>query len=88
MYFAYRSTFDFRNNSNNAYRIGYAYSDDLTTWIRDDQNVGIELSEDGWDSQMMSYPHVFECDDNIYMLYKGNTFGKEGFGLKKKKKND
>lgn len=30
---------------------------------------------------MMSYPHVFECDDNIYMLYNGNTFGKDGFGL-------
>ena len=88
MYFAYRSTFDFRNNSNNAYRIGYAYSDDLTTWIRDDQNVGIELSEDGWDSQMMSYPHVFECDDNIYMLYNGNTFGKDGFGLARLEKND
>lgn len=81
MYFAYRSTFDFRNNSNNAYRIGYAYSDDLENWKRDDENVGLELSSDGWDSEMMSYPHVFECDKEIYMLYNGNTFGKEGFGI-------
>lgn len=81
MYFAYRSTFDFRDNSNNAYKIGYAYSDDLKTWARDDENVGIQLSTEGWDSQMMSYPHVFESENEIYMLYNGNTFGKEGFGI-------
>ena len=81
MYFAFRSTFDFRNNFNNAYRIGYAYSDDLHTWIRDDNNAGIQISEEGWDSEMMTYPHVFECDGNIFMLYNGNEFGKEGFGL-------
>ena len=83
MYFAYRSTFDFRKNSSNAYKIGYAYSDDLLHWIRDDENAGISLSEKGWDSQMMSYPHLFECDEQIYMLYNGNEFGKYGFGIAK-----
>ena len=88
MYFAYRSTFDFRENSNNAYKIGYAYSDDLLNWIRDDDNAGISLSEKGWDSQMMSYPHLFECDEEIYMLYNGNEFGKYGFGIAKLEHND
>ena len=88
MYFAYRSTFDFRNNSNNSYKIGYAYSDDLETWKRDDKNVGIKLSAGGWDSEMMSYPHIFECDKKIYMLYNGNTFGKEGFGIARLMQND
>jgi len=83
MFFAYRSTFDFRNNSNNAYRIGYAYSDDLVNWIRDDANVGIDVSSQGWDSEMISYPHVFECEQAIYMLYNGNNFGKYGFGIAK-----
>jgi len=83
MYFAYRSTFDFRKNSNNAYKIGYAYSDNLVHWIRDDENAGISLSEKGWDSQMMSYPHLFESDEQIYMLYNGNEFGKYGFGVAK-----
>ena len=32
---------------------------------------------------MMCYPNVFECDDDIYMLYNGNEFGKYGFGLAK-----
>jgi len=88
MYFAYRSTFDFRKNSNNAYKIGYAYSDDLLNWIRDDENAGISLSEKGWDSQMMSYPHLFECDEQIYMLYNGNEFGKYGFGIARLECND
>jgi len=86
MFFAYRSTFGFRNNTENAYRIGYAYSDDLINWIRDDDNVGIDVSNEGWDAEMISYPHVFKCDENIYMLYNGNSFGKNGFGIAKLEK--
>jgi len=81
MFFCFRQTFDFRNNKENSYRIGYAYSDDLVNWVRDDQNAGIDVSENGWDSEMLAYPHVFECDGNIYLLYNGNEFGKFGFGL-------
>jgi sucrose-6-phosphate hydrolase SacC (GH32 family) len=81
MFFCYRKSFDFRNNPKNSYRIGYAYSDDLKTWIRDDKEGGIDVSPDGWDSDMMAYPHVFEMDDLIYMLYNGNEFGRYGFGL-------
>jgi len=88
MYFAYRSTFDFRNNSNNSYKIGYAYSDDLIKWTRDDNNAGIELSDTGWDCEMMSYPHVFECDNEVYMLYNGNSFGKDGFGIARLTKSE
>ena len=81
MYFCYRGSADFRKNKNNAYRIGYAYSDDLKSWIRDDRLAGIDVSESGWDSDMQCYPHVFEMDGKIYMLYNGNEFGKYGFGL-------
>jgi len=63
--------------------IGYAYSDDLINWTRDDSKVGIQLSEDGWDSEMMAYPHVFELNDEIYMMYIGNEVGRYGFGLAK-----
>lgn len=80
MYFSYRYGLDFRNNDR-CYRIGYAYSNDLINWVRDDENVGISLSKDGWDSKDMHYPHVFELDGNHYMLYNGNDFGKYGFGL-------
>lgn len=63
--------------------IGYAYSYDLINWTRDDDKVGIKLSQDGWDSDMMAYPHIFELDGEIYMLYIGNEVGRFGFGLAK-----
>ena len=83
MFFCYRSFFDFRANKNNAYRLGYAYSDNLKTWIRDDEQVGIDVSAEGWDSEMQCYPHVFEVNGDVYLLYNGNSFGKHGFGLAK-----
>lgn len=81
MYFCFRNAFGFRERKDNAYKIGYAYSKDLSNWIRDDANAGIALSETGWDSLMMCYPNAFGCGDKIYMLYNGNEFGKNGFGL-------
>lgn len=62
-------------------KIGYAYSTDLINWTRDDSLAGIDVSEDGWDSEMIAYPHVFELDGKIYMLYLGNEVGRYGFGL-------
>jgi len=81
MHFCHRHSLDFRSNRNNAYRIGYAWSRDLVTWVRDDGHAGIDVTEGSWDSDMMCYPHVFECDGQTYMLYNGNHFGREGFGL-------
>lgn len=81
MFFCYREATGFRNNKERAYRIGYAYSDDLKTWTRADDQVGIDVSKEGWDAEMMCYPHVFSCDGNIYLLYNGNEFGRYGFGI-------
>jgi hypothetical protein len=81
MYFCYRQVAGFRQNKNNAYRIGYAFSDDLVNWKRDDDQGGIYVSQTGWDSDMLCYPHVFHCDDKLLMLYNGNEFGRFGFGL-------
>ena len=81
MFFCYRQQFGFRKGREGAYRIGYAFSEDLTSWVRDDKLAGIDVSSDGWDSDMQCYPNVFECDGNIYLLYNGNEFGRRGFGL-------
>ncbi|MCX7166924.1 MAG: hypothetical protein NTV11_11690 [Rhodocyclales bacterium] len=81
MYFCYRQAHGFRKQSDNAYRIGYAFSDDLIDWVRDDSRGGIDISDAGWDSQMQCYPHVFELSGKVYMLYNGNEFGRLGFGL-------
>lgn len=83
MYFCYRSAYDFRHNKNNAYRLGYAFSDDLLHWHRDDAQSGIDLTVGAWDSDMMCYPNIFKCDEAIYLLYNGNEFGRHGFGLAK-----
>jgi hypothetical protein len=64
-----------------AYRIGYAESPDGYTWTRMDDRAGIEASVDGWDSEMIEYPHVFEHDARLYMLYDGSRYGRTGFGL-------
>lgn len=81
MYFCYRYATDFRQNPDRGYRLGYAYSDDLVSWTRADDQKGIDVSESGWDSEMMCYPHLFEAFGKIYLLYNGNMFGKYGFGL-------
>lgn len=83
MYFCYRSAYDFRQNRNNSYRLGYAFSDDLVNWHRDDTQCGIDVTESAWDSDMMCYPNTFECEGSIYLLYNGNEFGRYGFGLAK-----
>ena len=81
MYFCYRHATDFRTTAARAYRLGYAYSDDLRQWTRDDESAGIDVSAGGWDSEMQCYPHVFRCGDEVYMLYNGNAFGRAGFGV-------
>jgi hypothetical protein len=80
MFFSYRYSTDFRGKER-GYRIGYACSEDLVTWVRDDTLAGIEVAADGWDAEMICYPHVFALDGKIYMAYLGNQVGKFGFGL-------
>ena len=80
MFFSYRYSSSYRGKEK-GYRIGYAFSEDLKVWVRDDSRAGIDISEEGWDSEMISYPHVFELDGKIYMFYLGNQVGRYGFGL-------
>jgi predicted GH43/DUF377 family glycosyl hydrolase len=80
MFFCYREGLDFRHNINKSYRIGYAYSKDLTNWTRDDSIAGIDVSESGWDSEMIEYPHISMINGRYIMFYCGNHFGKDGFG--------
>lgn len=79
MFFCYRGGFDYRGKQN-GYRLGYAYSTDLINWIRNDEYIGISVSENGFDNEMISYPHVFELNGKIHLFYLGNSVGKEGFG--------
>jgi hypothetical protein len=64
-----------------AYRLGYAESDDGRQWRRLPEQVGIEPSESGWDSEMVAYPFVFVHRGRHHLLYNGNGYGRDGFGL-------
>jgi predicted GH43/DUF377 family glycosyl hydrolase len=80
MWYSYRSAVNYKTNINMSYRIGYAESTDGIKWERKDNLVGIERSEDGWDSQMIEYCDIVKIEDKKYMFYNGNGFGKTGFG--------
>ena len=80
MWYCYRSHTDYRSDRFNSYRIGYAESDDGLAWVRLDDQAGITLSEDGWDSFMLAYPEVVDVGERRYMFYNGNGFGESGFG--------
>ncbi len=62
------------------YQLGYATSNDGINWKRDDEHIGIELSENGWDSEMMAYPCVLTINSKTYLFYNGNNYGIDGFG--------
>ena len=62
------------------YRIGYAESHDGIAWKRKDSEVGIDVSETGWDSEMICYPAVIKVKNKTYMFYNGNNNGETGFG--------
>lgn len=80
LFFSYRKVTDYRNTKGQGYKIGKATSNNLVDWNKQYEQVGIDLSESGWDSQMMEYCHVFNHKGMDYMLYNGNGFGYDGFG--------
>jgi hypothetical protein len=75
----YKMWYSFRQGA--LYKIGYAESPDGIEWVRKDEEVGIDVSDSGWDSEMVCYPYIFDFQGQRYMLYNGNGYGKTGFGL-------
>ena len=71
MWFCYRG---------DAYRLGIATSTDGIRWKRSPES-GLDVSRDGWDSEMIGYPSAFAHGGRRYLLYNGNRYGQTGFGL-------
>ncbi len=65
---------------NISYRIGYAESNDGINWTRKDNEIGIDVSETGWDSEMICYPATIKVKNKTYLFYNGNNNGATGFG--------
>jgi len=82
MIFCYRNYNNFRNNKNKSYKLGYAFSNDLLNWKREDKKLKINFFGD-WISEMNCYPSILNINNNIYLFCNGNEFGKHAFGIYK-----
>jgi len=72
----YRMWFAVRGDT---YRLGYAESADGVSWVRDDAQASLDGVRD-WDTEMQTYPVVFEYGGTLHMLYNGNDYGRTGIG--------
>lgn len=77
----YEMWFSYRSGTGQKYRIGYARCLTDENWQLHLGLSGIDVSPNGWDSEMIEYPFVFEHRGDRFMLYNGNDFGRDGFGL-------
>jgi hypothetical protein len=63
------------------YRLGAARSEDGLNWERAPDLANLHPASNGWDSEMVAYPHVINHAGARWMVYCGNGFGRSGFGL-------
>lgn len=80
MWFSTRGPVGYREKGGQHYLIEYAESKDGEHWERKADQTGLDVSESGWDSEMLAYASVIEYNGTYYMIYNGNAFGKTGFG--------
>ena len=63
------------------YELGFARSVDGNRWQRRDQDLRFVGTPEAWEDKERTYPFVFDHDGRRYMLYNGNGYGREGFGI-------
>ena len=80
MHFSSRGKVDYRKNIANSYRIRRALSKDGKICERV-PGVCIDVSSEGWDSEMTAYPYVVSHKNLDYLFYNGNGFGQSGAGF-------
>lgn len=76
----YQLFYCIRKRSLQSYRLGYAESRNGLEWTRKDDEVGLTVSETGWDSEMICNPCLIDVEGKRYMFYNGNRYGSTGFG--------
>ncbi|WP_370675586.1 glucosyl hydrolase [Pleomorphomonas sp. PLEO] len=77
----YQLFYSVRRKSLGAYRLGYAESNNGIDWVRKDEEMGLDVSPVGFDSQAIMYSAVVSAHGKTYCFYNGNDFGKEGFAV-------
>lgn len=75
----YRMIYSIRHLSK-GYRLGYAESADGIVFERMDERIGLDVSAEGWDSEMICFGSLFRHHDRTYLFYCGNHYGLDGFG--------
>jgi hypothetical protein len=63
------------------YLPGMARSDDGLEWSRCDEELGLTLSGQGWDSRSICYPAPIREGGKWLLFYNGNDMGVDGFGV-------
>lgn len=62
------------------YRIGYAESEDGKKFVRKDDEINLDVSADGFDSEMICYPKLIKVREKTFIFYSGNHYGMGGIG--------
>lgn len=75
----YRMVYSIRSVSK-GYRMGYAESEDGIAFRRMDDQIQLEPSPSGWDSEMICFGKMLSVHDRTYMFYCGNHYGLGGMG--------
>jgi predicted GH43/DUF377 family glycosyl hydrolase len=75
----YKMWYSMRSHTK-GYRMGYAESVDGLRWRRLDAQMALDVSETGWDSEMVCYPCTVSVDGELLLFYNGNRHGYSGFG--------
>jgi len=70
-----------RRKSLRAYRMGHAVSSDGLSWLRQDEDVGLDVTPDSFDSDAIMYAAPIQVGDATYCYYNGNDFGRNGFAV-------
>jgi hypothetical protein len=68
-------------SADKGYRLGYAESENGINWLRKDDQIGIDISSSGWDSQMICFGKTIVTAHGTYLFYGGNNLGEDGFGV-------
>ena len=79
MFYCYRDVHAFRSGGENAYKINHAISENGFDWSFSSRTINFNFPD--WASEMQCYPNALIQSNELFLLYNGNKFGKNGIGL-------
>lgn len=77
----YRMHYSVRRRSPLRYGLGYAESADGLHWQRMDESIGLDVSDEPWESEAVEYGAEIRAGGRTWLLYNGNDFGRHGIAL-------